>query len=254
MFWLYTLTLQIMANFYLKLTPINFFKFLHSFFLAFTILATFSNSLQITTQAQYGGTVSTVNNVKHSPGRYGNGIKLEDPYNCGGFKIYGYVEGGTRPYSVNLTLISGSRTINRIVIFDKDGQNWMSEVSYDSGNVNFIPKDTYTITSSARDANGSVATYTFSALIQPLKDCSTSNTTANSTNNTTSSNKNSATNVITNGTNETPKTGEVVKVVQTQLLRTGGFVQSNPVVFSSSLLLIALATSLWIKRPKNIYR
>lgn len=244
-----------MANFYLKLTQINFFKFLHSLFLALTIFATFSNSLQITTQAQYGGTASTVNNVKHSPGRYGNGIKLEDPYNCGGFKIYGYVEGGTRPYSVNLTLISGSRTINRTVIFDRDGQNWMSEVSYDSGNVNFIPKDTYTITSSARDANGSVATYTFSALIQPLKDC-TSNTatTSSAASNNTSSSKNSAANVITNGTNETPKTGEFVKVVQTQLLRTGGFVQSNPVVFSSSLLLIALATSLWLKRPKNIHR
>ena len=244
-----------MANFYLKLTPINFFKFLHSFFLAFTILATFSNSLQITTQAQYGGTTSTVNNVKHSPGRYGNGIKLDDPYDCGGFKIYGYVEGGTRPYSVNVTLISSSRTINRTVTFDRDGQNWMSEVSYDSGNVNFIPKDTYNITSTARDANGSTATYNFSALIQPLKDC-TSNTatTSSATSNNTSSSKNSTANVITNGTNETPKTGEVVKVVQTQLLRTGGFVQSNPVVFSSSLLLIALATSLWLKRPKNIHR
>jgi len=259
----FKLSTSFMKKLIFKFEPTALLKVLTKSFVFLTILTTFSNNFSgISVNAQYGGiistTINTTTNLKHSPGRYGNGLKLDDPYDCGGFKIYGYVEGGTKPYSVTLTLISSNRTLNRTAVFGNDRENWTSEVSYDTTNPNYIPTDTYTITSIARDANGSTATYTYSAFIRPSKDCKndTTNTATNSSAITwnSASTKNSATTVITNGTNETPKTGEVVKVVQTQLLRTGAFAQSNPVVFSSSILLVALGLSLYLRRPKNIQR
>lgn len=234
-----------------------------------TILIAFSNSSAgISVNAQYGGTVSSVNNLRNRPGRNVNGIELDDPYDCGGLIIGGSVQGGTKPYSVTLTLISSNRTLNRTAIFGSDRENWTSEVSYDTTNPSYIPTDTYTITSFVRDANGSTAVYTYSAFIRPPKDCNSNNSNQNTNQNNSSTISKSSVNssssssssvVITtqsNNNTNTPlsQTYEVIKVVQTQLLRTGGFAQNNPLLFSSSVLILAFGTSLLIKKPKRIKR
>lgn len=200
-----------------------------------------------------------------------DGLKLLDPYNCGGSVIYGFVQGGSKPYSVSISIINKDRTINRGVNFAGDGNNWTTSVSYDSNNSNFIPTGEYLINSNVRDASGATDSYTYSAFIRPPKDCNSatsSNSSQNSNQDNNSANSNSSASnssssskpiVITTQSNNNTniplsQTSEVIKVVQTQLLRTGGFAQNNPLLLSSSVLVLAFGTSLLIKKPKGIKR
>lgn len=195
-----------------------------------------------------------------------DGLKLEDPYDCGGQIIYGFVQGGTKPYTVSLSIVNRDRTINRGANFANDGSNWTVPVSYDSNSSNYIPTGEYVINSSVRDANGSTDSYTYSAFIRPPQDCNTSsnNNTSPSVNSNIYSSSSSNASIVTlnqsgnNNNNDTgaplSQTNQVVKIVQTQLLRTGGFGQSNPLLFSSSILFIALGISLLIRKPKGIIK
>ena len=200
-----------------------------------------------------------------------DGLKLIDPYDCGGAIIYGAVQGGIKPYTVSLSIVNKDRSINRGVNFANDGNNWTAPVSYDSNNSNFIPTGEYVINSSVRDATGATDSYAYSAFIRPPQDCNSSNSNRSSSQlsqNNNSINSNSSVNssssssksvvMVAQSNNNTniplSQTNEVIKVVQTQLLRTGGFAQNNPLLFSSSILILAFGTSLLIRKPKAIKR
>ena len=242
-----------------------------TFFGQFIIFSIFLTSFyNVNSLADYGTNGgNTQKSLKVLDGfRSQDGLKLLDPYNCGGSVIYGFVQGGIKPYSVSVSIINKDRTINRSVNFAGDGNNWTTPVSYDSNNSSFIPTGEYLINSSVRDASGATDSYTYSAFIRPSKDCNSDNSSQNSNQNNNSANSNSSASnssssskpiVITTQSNNNTniplsQTSEVIKVVQTQLLRTGGFAQNNPLLLSSSVLVLAFGTSLLIKKPKGIKR
>jgi hypothetical protein len=264
----------------IKTTKSSFFKYTvllgQSFILSMFLLTNFYNVNSFADYGTNGGSGTIQKILKVLDGfRNQDGLKLVDPYNCGGQVIYGFVQGGSKPYTVSLSIVNKDRTINRGVNFANDGNNWTTPVSYDSNNSNFIPTGEYVINSSVRDATGATDSYAYSAFIRPPQDCNSSNSNRNSsqssiqlTQNNNSINSNSSVSnssssskaivIATQSSNNTniplSQTNEVIKVVQTQLLRTGGFAQNNPLLFSSSILMLAFGTSLLIKKPKGIKR
>jgi len=254
-----------------KLIKFTQFKFIAQIaILSTVILGSFGNSAVQTlpVSAQYGGTGSILR-IRRGLVRIMDGLRIRDPYDCGGSIIYGFVEGGVRPYTIDVRLVNKdgvSATINRGVDFAADGQNWTITVSYDRNNASFIPTGNYTITSSVRDTNGATDTEIYTAFIRPASECSNNSNGNNSTNNSSSKNSSqpsssssSSAVVVVNQSNNNKtttlsQTTDAVKVVQTQLLRTGGFAQNNPLLFSSSILVIAFASTLLIRKPKGIKR
>jgi hypothetical protein len=247
-----------MSKTYFNLQKIDFMRVLLASLAFLAFFSNFNSQISVNTCGPTntgssctvtGGSTTTLRRLRILSGRFGDGVRLTDPYDCGGDRIYGSVEGGVMPYTLTLRLEgSNGRILNKDVIVNANGQDWHSPVSYDSSSPDYVPTGNYRITSSVVDDTGATDTFTYTAFIRSGADCLTSN-------------NNNSTNLTLNITgqntdqNNSQNGGDAIKVVRTYLLRTGGIAQENPVLFSSSVLLMAHGASLlFIKKPKKIYR
>jgi hypothetical protein len=233
-----------MSKIYFNLQKMGFIRASSALVIFLTVFSNFSSQILVNAQCGptstgsfctvTGGTGSIPRRLRILSGRFGGGVRLSDPYDCGGDRIYGSAEGGFMPYTLTLRLEGdGGIILNKSVIINANGQDWHSPVSYDSTSPDYIPKGNYRITSSVVDATGASDTFTYNAFIRSGADCLTNNNSSNPTTTITTNNGN------TNGSNTnnggtTSQNGDIIKIVRTQLLRTGGFAHENPILFSSS--------------------